>query len=90
MAASSIAYSWRNFRLLVGVIRRGNPDLELDGLPLRIWRALIILISQRPVFRTRLVTGILHALIVWGFLYYLLVNVGDIMHDVNETILTFF
>ena len=80
LVAISLTYSWRNFRLLIGVIRRGNPDLELDGLPLRIWRALILLISQRPMFRTRLVTGILHALIVWGFLYYLLVNVGDIMH----------
>ena len=79
MVAISLAFSWRNFRWLVGVIRRGNPDLELDGLPLRIWRALVVLISQRPVLRTRLVTGILHALIVWGFLYYLLVNIGDIM-----------
>ncbi|MFL2651213.1 MAG: (Fe-S)-binding protein [Anaerolineales bacterium] len=66
--------------MLFGVVRRGNPDIELDGLPLRIWRSLVILISQRPVWRTRPVTGILHALIVWGFLYYLLVNVGDLMY----------
>ena len=66
--------------MLVAVIRRGNSDLELDQLPLRIWRALVILISQRPVLRTRLVTSVLHALIVWGFLYYLLVNIGDILH----------
>ncbi|HJO91721.1 MAG TPA: hypothetical protein QF606_08640, partial [Anaerolineales bacterium] len=65
---------------MFGVIRRGNPDLELDGLLLRIWRSLVILIMQRPVLRTRLVTGILHALIVWGFLYYILVNVGDLMY----------
>ena len=80
MVAVSFAFSWRNFRLLVAVIRRGNSDLELDQLPLRIWRALVILISQRPVLRTRLVTSVLHALIVWGFLYYLLVNIGDILH----------
>ena len=62
------------------MIRRGNPDLELSGLPLRIWRSVVILISQRPVFRTRPVTGLLHALIVWGFLYYVLVNIGDLIY----------
>ena len=62
------------------MIRRGNPDLDLDGLPLRIWRSVVILISQRPVFRTRPVTGLLHSLIVWGFLYYLLVNIGDLIY----------
>jgi hypothetical protein len=44
-----------------------------------VWRAIEVTVSQRTVLRTRLPTSILHAFIVWGFLYYFLINAGDVL-----------
>ncbi|MBM3122759.1 MAG: (Fe-S)-binding protein, partial [Chloroflexi bacterium] len=32
-----------------------------------------------PVFRTRWMTSLFHGFVAWGFIYYLLVNVGDVL-----------
>lgn len=75
----SLALSYRNFRLAFQIVRRGHPDLALDALPQRIWRALVVFLSQRTVLRARPVTSLLHAFIAWGFTYYFLVNFGDML-----------
>jgi Fe-S oxidoreductase len=45
----------------------------------RSLEALVKTITQRTVFRSRPLTSFWHALIAWGFMFYLLVNVGDIL-----------
>jgi Fe-S oxidoreductase len=78
--------AYRSFRLAIGVIRRGEDNLDLENLPQRIWSALEVTLTQRTVFRSRLATSIMHAFVAWGFLFYILVNVGDLIEgffDVN-------
>jgi Fe-S oxidoreductase len=79
IALLSLALSYRNFRLVFEIVRRGHPDLALDALPQRIWRALVVFLSQRTVLRARLGTSLLHAFVAWGFTYYFLVNFGDVL-----------
>ena len=75
----SLALSYRNFRLVFEIVRRGKPDLVLDALPQRIWHALVVFLSQRTVLRARLGTSLIHAFVAWGFTYYFLVNFGDML-----------
>ncbi|MBN1681366.1 MAG: (Fe-S)-binding protein [Anaerolineae bacterium] len=79
LAATSLVLAQRYFRLAAGVIQRGDDRLYMENLPQRLWRAVVITITQRPVFRSRLSTSIMHAFVVWGFLFYVLVNAADLV-----------
>ena len=76
--------AWRNFRLMISVVQRGTPDLEYDKFVSRLWNALSALLTQRSVLRLRPITSLIHTLIVWGFLYYLLVNLVDIVNGFSR------
>ncbi len=70
------ALAWR------GLFRRiaaGRPDTEarFDHLPRRLWYALATTLTQRRTFRKRPWVSFFHALIFYGFVLYLLVNVVD-------------
>lgn len=65
------------FRRAFDVIRRGEGSLAFDQLLGRVWRALDVTLTQRTVFRARAATSLMHGFIVWGFLYYVLINIGD-------------
>lgn len=54
---------------------RGQPDWKLAGE--RLAGVIIKTLSLEPTFRLRLGPSIFHALIAWGFIYFLLVNLGD-------------
>lgn len=67
---------------LYGVYRaiaRGKPDVRFDDLPKRIRRALWIVLTQQSVFKTRPLISFFHALIFYGFVYYFLVNLVDVL-----------
>ena len=72
------------FRRAFAVIRRGEGTLAADKLPGRIWRALDVTITQRTVFRARAATSLMHGFIVWGFLYYALINAGDTLEGLFD------
>lgn len=78
-AVVSLGLAWRTFRLAAGVIWRGEGRLHVDELPWRLWRAIDVTLTQRTVFRARWGTSLVHAFIAWGFLYYFLVNGGDVL-----------
>lgn len=78
-AAGSLYLAQRFFRQAAQIIRRGEGRLYFDQLPRRVWRALDVTITQRTVFRTRFASSFLHLFIVWGFLFYILVNLGDLI-----------
>ena len=69
----------RSFKLVVDVVRRGEPDLSLSDITKRVWEATLIFVSQRTVLKMRLGASIFHALVAWGFTYYLIVNLGDLL-----------
>ncbi len=54
-------------RLLVGLVRRGKPAQRFDDLPARIRNEVVIALGQRKLLQ-RLVPGLMHAFIFWGFI----------------------
>ncbi len=70
---------------LIGVIRiirilsagQGKPDWmsAFRKVTIAIYRT----VTLQPTFRTRPLPSIFHALVAWGFMFYILVNLGDIL-----------
>jgi Fe-S oxidoreductase len=55
----------------------GKPDLELARK--RLFSALVKVALLQPTFKIRFWPSLFHGLIAWGFLYYLLINLGDVL-----------
>lgn len=72
-------FAWRATNRLVNTLARGKgkPDWQLARK--RLLEVLAKTVSLQPTFRLRLGPSILHAMVAWGFMYYLLVNVGDVL-----------
>lgn len=64
---------------IIGILRRGRgrPDWKLAGE--RLAGVLLKTLSLQPTFRLRLPASLFHAFIAWSFIYYLLVNFGDVL-----------
>jgi Fe-S oxidoreductase len=65
-------------RRIVRTIGRAQGRPELDGLLGRIFEATARFVTFSPTFRVRRWTSVFHALVGWGFTFYLLVNVVDV------------
>ena len=79
LVVCSLYLTWHSFRRVVAVVGRGGGRLSLDRLPERLWHAIEVTVSQRTVLKARPLTSLFHVAIVWGFLFYFLVNVGDVL-----------
>jgi len=77
---ASLYFTYRGVRRIIGHISsgQGSPDWSL------IWKRLGALIVKiglfQPVFRFRLGPSLLHGLIGWGFLSFLLINLADLIY----------
>jgi len=73
----SLYFTWLGVRRIIRIIARGQgkPDWSLAWK--RLWAVTLKVGTFRPLFRFRLVPSLLHALIGWGFLYFVLVNLAD-------------
>ena len=56
---------------------RGKPDWGI-GIR-RAWGAFAKTVTFSPVLRDRLLPSLLHGFVGWAFIYYLLVNLGDVL-----------
>ena len=54
-------------------------DLPHDHIPKRLWRVFVEVILQYRVVRDRPVVGILHALVLWGFLAFAWVSANHML-----------
>ena len=79
LAAGSLYFAGVRFYDVYRAIARGRPDSRLDNLRQRILRALWIVFTQQSVFKTRPIVSFLHALIFYGFVFYFLVNLVDVL-----------
>src|SRR5574342_484774 len=61
------------------IVRRGKGTISLDDVGARAGRALFNFLTLAPTWRTRLVPTLLHAFVAWAFIYYLIVNLGDVL-----------
>ncbi len=77
-----LLWAFYGFRAVIRKIRRGRPAVEsrFDRPWQRIWSALAATFGQSRVFRRRRWVSWLHALIFYGFTFYLVVNLVDLLH----------
>lgn len=66
------------FLAIARSILRGRPEHRFDRLPERVGKTLLLVVTQRTVFRSRLLVSLAHALVFYGFIFYLLVNLVDV------------
>src|SRR3972149_4826803 len=64
---------------LVRIIGRGTGRPDWSVVPRRLAGVAAKTITLWPVFRARPIPSLLHAFVVWGFPYYLLVNISDVL-----------
>jgi Fe-S oxidoreductase len=79
LVIGSLSYGGKRFYQLYLTIARGKPDARFDNLAERIRRAIWIVLTQQSVFKTRPVIAALHAMIFYGFVFYFLVNLVDVL-----------
>lgn len=78
--AAALYVGYRNFQKVYLVIRRGQgepiPQAEMWE---RAKYALLTWLTIRPIWKTRETASFFHAMIAWGFVFYFLVNLGDVI-----------
>ncbi|HEX9788867.1 MAG TPA: (Fe-S)-binding protein [Candidatus Binatia bacterium] len=79
LALGSFYYGGTKFYALYRAIARGKPDAGFDNLSERVRRAIWIVLTQQSVFKARPLISFLHALIFYGFVFYFLVNLVDVL-----------
>jgi len=75
----SLYLTWLGVRRILKIIGRGQGKPDWTQLYKRFWEVTVKVVPFRPLFRFRLGPSMLHALIGWGFLYYLLVNLAELL-----------
>ncbi len=58
---------YRRAKLLVSLVRLGKPVARFDDVPKRVQNEAVIVLGQKKLLQ-RLVPGLIHAAIFWGFL----------------------
>lgn len=79
LALGSLSYGGGQFYAVYRTIARGKPDTRFDNLSERVRRAIWTVLTQRSVFNARPLVSFLHALIFYGFVFYFLVNLIDVL-----------
>ena len=79
LALGSLYYGGSKFYSVYRAIARGKPDERFDNLAGRIQRAIWIVLTQQSVFKKRPMVSLLHAFIFYGFVFYFLVNLVDVL-----------
>ncbi|GEM86221.1 (Fe-S)-binding protein [Meiothermus granaticius] len=77
---------WR-FYQVYRAIRRGQPENRFDHLAARLGRGLWAALTQQTVFKKRPWVSLLHAFVFYGFIYYLLLNVLDVIEGLFPVVL---
>lgn len=66
-------------RRIIKTIARGQGKPDWKPIRKRLPAVLLKVITLQPTFKVRLGVSLLHAGIAWGFLYYLIINLGDVL-----------
>ena len=64
---------------IIRTIGRGQGEVDWKIIPQRIPTVLLKTIIFQPVFRLRILPSLFHAFVGWAFIFYLLVNLGDVL-----------
>jgi Fe-S oxidoreductase len=74
---ASLYAAYRAASRIIGTIRRGQGAVDWSIPKKRLGSVLAKTITLQPVFRLRFWPSLFHGFVAWGFIYYLLVNLGD-------------
>jgi Fe-S oxidoreductase len=66
-------------RRIVLILRQGSGNPDWTAVPSRLLKVTINITTLWPTFNLRLFPSLLHGLVAWGFMYFLLVNIIDIL-----------
>ncbi len=75
----SLYLTARAIRRIIRIIQRGHGRPDWNVLRDRKFSVPARIISFQPLFRFRFLPSLFHALVGWGFLYYVIVNFGDLL-----------
>ncbi len=78
--AASLTAAFFAARRLIGILSRGRGKPDWRAVPKRLPSVLARVAVFQPVFRFRPLPSLFHAFVGWGFGFYLLVNIVDILH----------
>jgi Fe-S oxidoreductase len=79
LVLASFATAYVTFGRMARVIQRGQGKLSFDNLSKRLLLGVGALFGQGQMIRHRTVTSMFHYALAWGFIFYLLVNVVDVL-----------
>ena len=89
-AILSLSATGAGFLKMFNIINRGDGQLYLNDIWRRSIHAIGILVTQKTTLKTRPLTSAFHLGIVWGFSFYFLVNVIDVLfaysHHIEQTV----
>jgi Fe-S oxidoreductase len=79
--------AWQSFSRMFRIIGRGQgPDtIPFDEIPRRLATLVISLFNQGRILRNRTISSLFHYGIAWGFIFYGLVNVVDLLEGFLPT-----
>ena len=77
--AATLVAAWFAVKRLAGLISGGKGKPDWNKISQRLIKVLLKVGTFQPVFRFRLLTSIFHAMVGWGFGFYLLVNIVDVL-----------
>ena len=79
LVAISAMATYTTFKMMATIIGRGQGKLRLEDLPRQIMTGIVALFSQGRIIRHRKTASIFHYGVAYGFIFYGLVNVLDVM-----------
>jgi Fe-S oxidoreductase len=82
-AGISLYFTTQGVRRIIRIVARGRgrPDWKLVAK--KAGDALVKFLTFKTVFRFRLLPSVFHALVGWGFISFLLVNLADLIYALN-------
>ena len=76
---ASLALTRITFVKMFKIIQRGQGKLRLDDLPKRALKGIAALVTQGGILRNRPVSSLFHYGVAWGFIFFMLVNLVDVL-----------
>jgi Fe-S oxidoreductase len=76
---ASMYTAYRAANRIIHIIRRGHGKIDWRKAREHLFSTSVKTLSFQPVFRFRFWPSLFHGLVAWGFIYYLLVNLGDVL-----------
>ncbi len=75
----SLYFTWQGVMRMLRIIGRGYGKPDWNLFSQRLVAAIFKTVSLLPTFRLRFTPSLFHAFVAWGFMYYVLVNFGDVL-----------